>query len=409
MTSEQGSFKVRPLNSSNYFSWRREMEAYLITRDLWDAIEENAAHAADAQKSVKSLKARAHILMCTTEKLRGLIPSGQGATGKQAWNALETFSLRRAAERKTELHRQLIQVHQGSGEKVAEFILRSEEIKCELVHGCGETVSDDMMMGILLNGVSSGFAPTIEALRCQSGLTLDTLKEKLMGAESRKLLDGPPGRALDVRGDPGKPVKQVKSDTRRCFRCGQVGHLMFQCPNKGKRAQTESNAGRCLAVAGNQKWGNPGAIRFDTCATYHMCNNLAYMKMHSCDAPVPHVEAGGGEPHVVHGQGNITVLTEYGPIHMVALYVPTLKTNLLSWRMASKKPDVTIGKSAGPDLRIMNSSGVLFDTEMVDGLLTVKGELQIKQVPQAGIVCAVSAPTWHKRFGHVAEATLYVD
>jgi hypothetical protein len=84
MTSEQGSFKVRPLNSSNYFSWRREMEAYLITRDLWDAIEENAAHAADAQRSVKSLKARAHILMCTTEKLRGLIPSGQGATGKQA-------------------------------------------------------------------------------------------------------------------------------------------------------------------------------------------------------------------------------------------------------------------------------------------------------------------------------------
>lgn len=188
MTSD-GSFKVRALTSSNYFSWRREMEAYLITRDLWDGVEENGVHIADAQKNVKSRKACAHLIMCTTEKLRGLIPPN--ATGKQAWEALQAFGLRRAAERKTDLHRRFTQVTQGSGEKVAEFILRAEEVRGELVHGCGEQVTDDMMMGILLNGVSSGFATTIEALQCQSGLALDTLKEKLMGAEARKLLEGP--------------------------------------------------------------------------------------------------------------------------------------------------------------------------------------------------------------------------
>ena len=402
------SFKVRPLTSSNYFSWRREMEAYLITKDLWDAIEENAAHLADEHGETKSRKARAHVLMCTSEKLRGLIPSSTGATGKQAWKALENFCMRRAAERKTELHQQLAQVSQQSGERVSEFLLRAEDLRTELTQGCGESVSDGMMMGLLLNGVSRGFSSTIEALRCQSDLTLEVLKEKLMAAESRKLIDGPPGRALDVRGSTKKLAKSRKPDQRHCFHCGQVGHLKHQCPRLASKGQTRGpqDTGRCLAMANEQIWGNPRAIRFDTCATYHMCNNLAFMSEVTDDVPVTHVEAGGGEPHLVCGQGPVTVSTEHGPIRLTALYVPTLKTNLLSWRMASSRPGVEISSNAGPNMRVMRHNQVLFDTEWADGLLTVKGELKVEQAPVPGVACAVTASTWHKRFGHVAEGTL---
>jgi hypothetical protein len=102
--SDTAGFKVTPLAGSNYFSWRDEVEALLITKDLWDAVEENADHEADAKKAGKSAKARAYILMCTAPKLRGLIPKG---TAKQAWTALETFGKQRAVERNIELHRQL--------------------------------------------------------------------------------------------------------------------------------------------------------------------------------------------------------------------------------------------------------------------------------------------------------------
>ena len=132
------------------------------------------------------------------------------------------------------------------------------------MRGCGEQVTDEMMMGILLNGVSSGSTATTEALRCQCGLALDTLKEELMGAVVRKLLEG---RALDVRGCPGNPgvQKPNRVDKRRCYCCGQVGHLKAQCSNRAQKTQKiDSHNGRCLAVAEDKQWGSPRAVRFET-------------------------------------------------------------------------------------------------------------------------------------------------
>jgi hypothetical protein len=80
-------------------------------------VEDNAAHQADDKKDAKSAKARAHILMCTAPKLRGLIPKG---SAKEAWAALETFGKHRAVERKIQLHRQLASYAQKGSEKVSD-------------------------------------------------------------------------------------------------------------------------------------------------------------------------------------------------------------------------------------------------------------------------------------------------
>jgi hypothetical protein len=71
---DTSSFKVGMFLGSNYFSWCDKMEALLVTKDLWDAVEENDIRKQDDKGTVKSAKARGHILMCTAPKLRGLIP-----------------------------------------------------------------------------------------------------------------------------------------------------------------------------------------------------------------------------------------------------------------------------------------------------------------------------------------------
>jgi gag-polypeptide of LTR copia-type/Domain of unknown function (DUF4219) len=247
--SDTTGFRVAPLAGSNYFSWRDEMEALLVTKDLWDAVEENAAHGADTNKAGKSAKARAYILMCTAPKLRGLIPRG---TAKEAWTALETYGKQRAVERKIELHRQLASCMQKSSEKVSEYILRADALKRELTDGCGDAVSDALMMGILLNGVGSGFRTTVEALRCQTDLTLRTLREKLMDAEARKLVDEPDARALPVHGDYGRKKHQKREPRAetRCWHCGKKGHVRQNCPDLLKQeGVTKPHNGRCLAVS----------------------------------------------------------------------------------------------------------------------------------------------------------------
>jgi hypothetical protein len=106
------AFKVRLLTLSNYAVWRDEVEDLIVMKDLWDAVEENSSHATDIDEVAKSRKARSLLRMSTSEKLRGLIPRDGAA--KQAWEALKTYGLARAAERKMELHRQLVSVRQDT-------------------------------------------------------------------------------------------------------------------------------------------------------------------------------------------------------------------------------------------------------------------------------------------------------
>jgi hypothetical protein len=364
---------------------------------LWDAVEENADHEADAKKAGKSAKARAYILMCTAPKLRGLIPKG---TAKEAWTALETFGKQRAVERKIELHRQLASCAQKGSEKVSEYILRADALKRELTDGCGDTVSDALMMGILLNGVGSGFKATVEALRCQTDLTLATLREKLMDAEARKLQDEPEGRALPVHGEKDSRKPQQKKEERVCFHCGKKGHIKQNC-RALKRADGAPSNGRCLAVSDGAHWGNPYSVLFDTCASHHMCARLECFDKLDVP-PVRTVQTGGGEEHEVVGQGTVTIETAWGPVHLEgALCIPTLKANLCSWRVACGKGALL--RSDGDMMIVSSSAGTLFATSLVDGLQTVQGTLQVKQ---SGKVCVVSADVWHRRLGHVNAATL---
>jgi hypothetical protein len=400
--ADSNTFKVRPLTTGNYFIWRDEMEDLLVVKDLWDAVVENAAFAADVQKDAKSKKARAFLRMSVSEKLRGLIP--RSGTAKETWEAIEKYCLARADDRKTDLHRQLAGIVQGSGEKVAEFMLRAEGLRRELQDGCKEAVSDAMMIGVILNGVASGFGMTIEALRCQSGLTLETLTEKLMAAESRGLDDGAVGRALPMHSKSAEDFKKHKQhkDTRRCYRCGQVGHLRPNCPQNNK--SKKSDGARCLAVSRSSHWGHPFSLLFDTCASYHMCAREDCFD-ELVASSVRNVHAGGGEAHAVLGQGIVTLETEYGIVKLLdVLWVPTLKANLCSWPAASRHGAVM--HADGSAVLVSDSHGdPLFRAEVVDGLLTVQGNL-VGNNSSMAVLCAVSADVWHKRLGHVNAATM---
>lgn len=75
------------------------------------------------------------------------------STPEQMWDSLVTKFEQRTDERKASLVEQITSTTQKNGDSVSSFISYVEELQRRL-HGVhNETVSDSMLMGIILKGV----------------------------------------------------------------------------------------------------------------------------------------------------------------------------------------------------------------------------------------------------------------
>jgi hypothetical protein len=163
-------FKLQPLSASKYFRWVVEIECILDMRDLWCAVTEDAEYQAlkdDTERAKKSRKAKSLLLLNIYPKLREAVIGMK--TAKEAWDALKTRYHSSTEDRKAMLLQQLVSAKQKSGEKVPEFLSRVEGYVRELKEGCNETVSDAIIMGILMQGVCLHFRTLSQ--RCDALIT----------------------------------------------------------------------------------------------------------------------------------------------------------------------------------------------------------------------------------------------
>jgi hypothetical protein len=183
MTSSE--LRIAKLTEENYFDWVVETEAALCVKGLWPAVEEDAEFRAfdEAERKRKQREARGFLILCISPQVRDGIVALK--TPKEIWEKLRERFCQKTNERKADLIERLTSAEQSSGESVATFVNRVETLKRRLKEEHSEEVSDGLLMGIILKGISSRFAPTIEALRCLDNLALKTVKDKLIAADER--------------------------------------------------------------------------------------------------------------------------------------------------------------------------------------------------------------------------------
>ena len=418
MTSSD--WKIQRLTEDNYFTWVVEAEAALCLKGLWGAVEEDSEFLAlDAnQKKKKQREARGFLILCISPLIRERIVVTD--TPKKIWEGLQSRFCQTTTERKASLVEQLTRAEQKSGESVATFIGRVETLQRRLLEGHSETVSDDILVGILLKGVASKFQQTIEALRCMDTLTLRLVKDKLIAADDR--MRNAAGRkeddggAYQARGHEKRGSGQQKNGgRRRCYNCGKVGHMAKNCWHRDKTPKgKEEDSGAALTAHAHVNTSDVHAhsekLLYDTGATHHMCFQRS--KFHSIrPSEVPFVNTGGGERHEVLGQGTICVQGSNGVVRLQdTLFVPTLTANLFSGSAAFRH-GARISGMHGVFEVILKGRTVLKAIGQ-NGLFEIQGSLlspvhdELK-VPQMGIAnVTATADLWHKRLGHVAFGTL---
>jgi hypothetical protein len=323
------------------------------------------------------------------------------------------------------LLQQLVSAKQTSGERMPEFLSRVEGYVRELKDGCDETVSDGIVMGILMQGALPAFEDTISALRCLDELKLDVVKRKLIATEQH--LSSVAGRnksrdkaqAFPSPGSANPPGNRTKKQFRgRCYNCGQHNHMSRDCPKKRKDTSSDASHGgvalmtQATALRSHADVSNTStsALLVDTGASHHIvtCKDM-FVKMHH--SQVKTVTCGGGEAHTVCGAGTVVVQGEHGTLRMLnTLYVPTFRFNLFSGTAACKN-GATIS-AQGTTLKVMYRCRTVLSANAADGLFVACARiLRVHDVPEdffhaTALAAPASVDVWHKRLGHVHHGVL---
>lgn len=156
-----------------------------------------------------------------------------------------------------------------------------------------------------------------------------------------------------------RKVFSGRIERRKCFDCEQVGHIARNCPKRGQNGSGEGGSKQRRHVDGNQKspsreeqWrGNSYApfkysttqfvMVLDSGASNHMVKSKNWLSSVVAIHPYDVLLGNGSivtarERGTLHVQSNRTVSDRFPVILRNVLYIPDLKTNLISCSAPSK-------------------------------------------------------------------------
>jgi hypothetical protein len=214
---------IEVLDVENYGTWCIRMKALLIHKKLWKGVEDPSANPDESQSAL------AYITLYVKDYLLGTV--GACETGKEAW--------------------ELDHLKKGPGESVSKYVARGENLHADLVATGFEMKKEELAFKLLV-GLTSEYDMLVTALEAKADvLTVEELLPLLLQTEARFKVQGKTeredGQAVAYAAKKGQPStgfaqkrgnfehKQKwsgsgSSNGVRCYRCGNAGHMVEECP-----------------------------------------------------------------------------------------------------------------------------------------------------------------------------------
>ena len=287
------------------------------------------------------------------------------------------------------LFTELTTLKKEEAETLTDYVLRGETAAA-LLKNAGETVSDNLLIAMILKGLPTEYQPFV---------TVTTQRKEPHDITSHE-------ETMKACENPSDNVMTVKSNVK-CYKCGQTDHRKFECKSKTNTSErrrwcdycrspthdthycrkklkehsaktvTDTNQDQENAIAfkmsvdpqsGEQELDSVNSLLVDTGATTHIISDKSkFCLFDTSFIPDKHsIELADGSQvsNLAKGRGKAKVkLVNKGVIHETelhdALYVPSFKQDIFSVQCATNKGSTVEFKSNSAELKCKN--GVVFE------------------------------------------------
>ncbi|TWW53759.1 hypothetical protein D4764_0190480 [Takifugu flavidus] len=207
-------------DEKNYELWETKFLGQLRLLGLKKTILHEPDEGEDGaeEDAEKNEEAYAELIQLLDDKSLSLVMRDAADDGRRALQILRDHYAGKGKPRVINLYAELTSLQKAVNESVTDYIIRAETAITAL-RNAGETLSDDLLIAMILKGLPDVFKPfTIHVAQSDEKLTFAEFKTKLQSYESTekfRTASTDEDSVMRVRGRSGGDVRLT------CYSCGQ--------------------------------------------------------------------------------------------------------------------------------------------------------------------------------------------
>lgn len=398
MTGHNSLMSIDKLTGrENWASWSFAVKAYLQHEDLYNCVLKEP-DVTDPNSIKQDTKAKSKLILLVDPILYVHIQEAQNA--KQVWDNLAKAFEDSGLTRKVGLLKELINTNLENSLSVEDYVNKIMTAAHKL-RNIKFNVDDEWLGTLMLAGLPEMYRPMIMGLE-SSGMKIsaDLVKNKLL--QEVKTSDT---TALYTNTKKYQPKSDQLKNSKgpRCFNCNKHGHLSKNCWHKNNKKTEKKETGYVAAFsASTANYTNSWHV--DSGASMHMTMHRDWLT-DITPSSVPSIKIANNKVLKVECCGNvcIKVNAKDGSTDSIqvrnVLYVPELKTNLLSVSKIIKSGcRVTFNEYGcevyNPSNKLVAKAELVNETYLLN---TCKNQ----EMPVMMAKTDDDTYLWHQRMGHL--------